>query len=228
MYLKSRYAPDQLFQVSADYQARETMDLAVAAGTIVGVIKDKDPLGGGDRWFVDSGESKGFLPSSILVKCAYSQQQHQQPQSSSSQAEYQYQATVVPSNSLYQQPEQRKGDAGNYYSELLDLEVGGSAAVTGSAYYCNLDDISSPNDNAESSRTQPQQAPCENPTPPATYRVLYTFDGMGSNTLPIAKGDLVEFLIGHDQEGNSEWWYVKSMKTEGKGYVPANYLTATK
>jgi hypothetical protein len=48
--------------------ARETMDISVTSQTLVGVIKDKDPLGGCDRWFVDTGEAKGFLPANILCK----------------------------------------------------------------------------------------------------------------------------------------------------------------
>ena len=241
MYLKSRYTAEQLYAVTADHQARETMDLTVSSGTIVGIIKDKDPLGGGDRWFVDSGETKGFLPSNILVRMGTSQPSHQ----ISSQAQYQYQATLVPPET-YEQPQSHKSATGSYYTELIhfdDLNHGGSGsgsgghdapnaetnapavdgAAAGNAYYCNIEDIAGASDSAAEAAPR-VSSETQNST---VYRVLYGFDGMGSNTLPISKGDLVEFLIGHDQEGNTEWWYVKNVKTESKGYVPANYLAST-
>ena len=249
VYLKSRYSADKLFVVSVDYSAKETMDLSISLGTIVGIIKDKDPLGGGDRWFVDAGETKGFLPCGILKRFGISPTNL----NASSQLQHQYQATDMPSSCAYEHPP-RPISSGGHYSELLDLgemhfgamksdgapvdavpdapsDDGATQSDNGatpsdhgttaeSAYYCNLDDIVSPELQEDSG-----EGVMTDKSVPKRYRVLYSFDGMGTNTLPISKDDVVEFLIGHDQEGNSEWWYVRNLTTNRKGYVPANYLT---
>ena len=205
MYLKSRYPAEKLFVVSTDYTAKETMDLSISCGTIVGIVKDKDPLGGGDRWFVDTGETKGFLPCSILKRFGVSPTN---VPSISSQSQHQYQATIMPPPA-YEQPQ--PFTSGSHYSELLDLNLGESstdptddaseaasdygATAEPAPYYCNLDDIVSP-ELPESDRSEK--------TLPKRYRALYDFDGMGSNTLPINKDNVVEFLIGHNQEGNDK------------------------
>ena len=31
------------------------MELSLSKGTLVGVVKDRDPMGNKDRWFVDNG-----------------------------------------------------------------------------------------------------------------------------------------------------------------------------
>jgi hypothetical protein len=42
-------------------------DLTVRPGDLVVVIKNKHPSGDQERWFVDNGLGKGFVPSSLLV-----------------------------------------------------------------------------------------------------------------------------------------------------------------
>lgn len=49
------YGVDRLYQVSQTTPASDVMDMAVSQGTLVAVIKDKDPMGGRQRWFVDDG-----------------------------------------------------------------------------------------------------------------------------------------------------------------------------
>lgn len=54
-YLRQMYGVDRLYQVSQTTPASDVMDMAVSQGTLVAVIKDKDPMGGRQRWFVDDG-----------------------------------------------------------------------------------------------------------------------------------------------------------------------------
>jgi hypothetical protein len=49
------YGSNQLFTVSQDVTAQLSFDLSLKKGCIVGVIKEGDPMGNRDRWFVDTG-----------------------------------------------------------------------------------------------------------------------------------------------------------------------------
>jgi hypothetical protein len=73
--LKSRYPQNKLCYVMLDYMAKETVEVSVASQTLVGVIKDRDPLGTTDRWLIDTGEVKGFLPADVLCQVQPVQQQ---------------------------------------------------------------------------------------------------------------------------------------------------------
>ena len=43
------------------------MEVIVHAGDLVGVIQKKDPMGDGNRWYVDNGVVQGFVPSRVLA-----------------------------------------------------------------------------------------------------------------------------------------------------------------
>ncbi|ELU16231.1 hypothetical protein CAPTEDRAFT_105924, partial [Capitella teleta] len=61
-YLRQKYTPDKLFVApSAVAPSGQLMDLRLEAGTLVGIIKEGDPMGNKDRWFVDTGASQGFV-----------------------------------------------------------------------------------------------------------------------------------------------------------------------
>ncbi|XP_059156460.1 dynamin-binding protein-like isoform X2 [Physella acuta] len=64
-YLLHTY-PGRLYQASCTYNGMDLMDIALTQGTVVGVVKDLDPMGNKERWFVDDGVNKGFVPSHIL------------------------------------------------------------------------------------------------------------------------------------------------------------------
>lgn len=53
--LIKRYPADRLYTVVDNVSAQSTLDLSLAAGTLVALIKDGDPMGNKERWFVDSG-----------------------------------------------------------------------------------------------------------------------------------------------------------------------------
>ena len=44
-----------MFVVTSDYTGKGMMELSLSKGTLVGVVKDRDPMGNKDRWFVDNG-----------------------------------------------------------------------------------------------------------------------------------------------------------------------------
>lgn len=65
--LRQKYPPEKLFTApNAVAATGQMMDLSLAAGTLVGVIKEGDPMGNKDRWFVDTGGQ-----CSSLVACWY-------------------------------------------------------------------------------------------------------------------------------------------------------------
>ena len=54
-FLRGKYPPDKLFVVSRDYGGVQAMDLTLPEGTLVGVVKEGDPMGNRNKWFVDDG-----------------------------------------------------------------------------------------------------------------------------------------------------------------------------
>ena len=66
MLLRGKYASAKLFQANRSYRAQKPMEVTVQAGDLVGVIQQKDPMGDGNRWYVDIGLMQGFLPCSVL------------------------------------------------------------------------------------------------------------------------------------------------------------------
>ena len=66
MLLRGKYASAKLFQANRSYRAQKPMEVTVQAGDLVGVIQQKDPMGDGNRWYVDIGLMQGFLPCSAL------------------------------------------------------------------------------------------------------------------------------------------------------------------
>ena len=55
MYVRQMYGSGRLWEVVADYSASGVMNVSLTRGTLVGVIKEGDPMGNKDRWFVDNG-----------------------------------------------------------------------------------------------------------------------------------------------------------------------------
>ena len=49
------YPPHQLFTVVQGFTRQQQMDVSASSNTVVGVIKEGDPMGNKDRWFVDTG-----------------------------------------------------------------------------------------------------------------------------------------------------------------------------
>lgn len=63
-YLTKTYSPDRLFTVVHDFSGSQLYDLSLKKGSVVGIIKEVDPMGNRDRWFVDNGGKycDSFIP----------------------------------------------------------------------------------------------------------------------------------------------------------------------
>lgn len=64
--LLARYPPEKLFQAERNFNGAQDLDVSLLEGDLVGVIKQKDPMGSQSRWLVDNGVTKGFVYSSFL------------------------------------------------------------------------------------------------------------------------------------------------------------------
>ncbi|XP_059488491.1 dynamin-binding protein-like [Neocloeon triangulifer] len=65
-YLFSKYPLEKIFKVVEPWSKSEILDLSVQEGDLVAAIKQQDPMGSGERWFVDDGENKGFVAQRCL------------------------------------------------------------------------------------------------------------------------------------------------------------------
>ena len=54
-YLRSTYAASKLFKVTKSHVAADLMDISLTEGMLVGVVKELDPMGNKERWFLDDG-----------------------------------------------------------------------------------------------------------------------------------------------------------------------------
>ncbi|KAK0068512.1 dynamin-binding protein, partial [Biomphalaria pfeifferi] len=66
-HLIQKYLSDKLFTVIHTYNASDIMDISLTEGSLVGVVKELDPMGNKERWFVDDGVNKGFIPCNVLT-----------------------------------------------------------------------------------------------------------------------------------------------------------------
>ena len=64
--LRSKYAASDLYVVSEPTISKGPMELSLPSTTLVGVIKKHDPNGQSEKWFVDTGSAKGFVPKRSL------------------------------------------------------------------------------------------------------------------------------------------------------------------
>ncbi|CAB3363327.1 Hypothetical predicted protein [Cloeon dipterum] len=65
-FLLSKYPLNKVFKVTQSWTKSEVLDLSVQEGDIVAVIKQQDPMGSTERWYVDDGENKGFVAQKCL------------------------------------------------------------------------------------------------------------------------------------------------------------------
>lgn len=56
--IKSSYPESELYSACENYDAVNIMEISLKKGDIVGVIKQQDPMGLKERWFVDCGGRK--------------------------------------------------------------------------------------------------------------------------------------------------------------------------
>jgi hypothetical protein len=54
-YLQSKYPYDKLYKVVESRATQEMLEVSVVEGDVVATIKQQDPMGNSEVWFVDSG-----------------------------------------------------------------------------------------------------------------------------------------------------------------------------
>ncbi|XP_070200464.1 dynamin-binding protein-like [Littorina saxatilis] len=177
-YLRQMYGGDSLYQVTQTMATQDLMDMAVTVGTLVAVIKDKDPMGGRQRWFVDDGVNKGFVQSSILTKAG----------------------TSSPSGSLSSLITDEMDEiasecsTGTEDTESLPWLTGSQSAPV----YPELTEVSQAASSPPGSKSSEREY----------YTAEYPFTARSSNEVSLQPGQVVLVLSQHDLDGNSEWWLV--------------------
>lgn len=64
--LLQRYKAEKLYQVVSSFASSREMELSLSRGDVVAVIQLADTRGNRNRWLVDTGASRGYVPSSKL------------------------------------------------------------------------------------------------------------------------------------------------------------------
>ena len=61
----SRYPTNRMYQVTTDFKATAPMDISAKKGDVVGIIKEHDPSGGDNKWYVDNGGESESMTSTL-------------------------------------------------------------------------------------------------------------------------------------------------------------------
>ncbi|XP_061166815.1 dynamin-binding protein-like [Saccostrea echinata] len=233
VYLQQKFPAEKLYRVLQNYTASDLMDLSLNAGDLVGVVQDKDPMGNKDRWFVDNGAAKGFIPSRLL------QSYQSSDVTVSEEANQIYPNIPVPTSPL----------SPTVIGQRQRLTSTGSQGSTSSCAV-NYQSSTSVDGGQLSSQRSPKQSTLisqkslskeldelldEDMTPDLPtvedsikheceefYYAEYAFQSRAANEVSLFEGQVVTVYVKHDEQGNSEWWYVDADGV--KGYVPSNYL----
>lgn len=64
--LLQRYKAEKLYQVVSSFASSREMEISLSRGDVVAVIQLADTRGNRNRWLVDTGASRGYVPSSKL------------------------------------------------------------------------------------------------------------------------------------------------------------------
>ncbi|XP_065287952.1 dynamin-binding protein-like isoform X2 [Dermacentor albipictus] len=66
VFVRSSYPVEFVYTVVEDYASSDILDINLRTGDVVGVVKQQDPMGNPERWFVDNGATKGFVAAKFL------------------------------------------------------------------------------------------------------------------------------------------------------------------
>lgn len=229
----SKIDRSQIYIVKESFEPNDVLDLFAQKEDIVVVIKRKDPTGLSNRWFVDNGNQKGFLPASLLVRYdpgatapADSFSLASNPSSSGYQSgAYSYGQTSGPTFGNLSTHGYSDWSASNaIYSEIGEPSGGTSESRI-------LDDFDPIKQQQafESINAQLDKGDDVNlnrKEPPVNEYFIATFDFQpnGVKQLSLKQGEIVVVKYKCDLHKNDEWWYIQN--TENKcGYVPASYLS---
>ncbi|KAJ8298585.1 hypothetical protein KUTeg_022645 [Tegillarca granosa] len=224
VYIQQQYPPSKLYRVTKTYKPTDLMDVGVFEGDFVGVVQEKDPMGNKERWFVDNGTTKGFVPKSILVL-----QQSSPPQASvPSPAVFLSPSSPGPSVKIQPALEPTPVKPFHSISPHLIGQKSFSSSMIGSQQTQPL----SPTLIGQKQSLSPSIISSQQPTDEMDnfdfaldedmspdisstsqneeqfYYAEYPFHSRSDNEVSLFEGQVVTVLSQHDQQGNTEWWYV--------------------
>ncbi|XP_013387330.1 dynamin-binding protein [Lingula anatina] len=202
MSVRQQYPSDKLYTVTQTQSSRDAMSISLAEGDIVGVIKEQDPMGNKDKWFVDNGAIKGFVPSNSLAPFA--------------------------SSSPYPSPERPRASTPSFPTDLMELSPTQPSMKRQESedFLSELDKFSDMYEQYEKEHEAQGYEGYTNPTlsaqVPQYYYAQYQFEARNSNEISLREGQPVTVLQKYDEQGNPDWWMVDIDGVQG--YAPANYL----
>lgn len=173
-----KYQGDKLYLVVTQYNGSDNMEISVNVGDVVGVIKEQDPMGNKEKWFVDNGAAKGFIPKSVLS--AY---KHDGKKTDTT--------TIVDDSDTDEQ---------HIYAEIIDK--------TDCLTYPVEKSIKEEWPHVYEQTVEPDtQQGIPAPTD-ELYIAEYPFSSGGQNQVSLFEGQVVTVLAKQDMEANTEWWMV--------------------
>ncbi|XP_052800094.1 dynamin-binding protein-like isoform X2 [Mya arenaria] len=238
VYVTQQYTPSKLFKVTETHVAMDSMDISVCGGDVVGVIMDKDPMGNKERWFVDNGAIKGFMPRKLLAQFESSP-----PRPILGTDSLLLPVPVTGSNQYSPQPPRSPGASPQLRSVqeveddidfALEEEMtpdipdsqGTAGYQTGNEGHQQTKNTGYQAENAGYQHDDGSHLYPESGDDVQKKRNLYyaefPFSARNSNEVTLFEHQVLTVLAPHDENGNTEWWYVEADGTYG--YAPASYL----
>ncbi|KAH0629698.1 hypothetical protein JD844_011972 [Phrynosoma platyrhinos] len=68
LLLVNKHGSDKLYQVTSNINGSKDMDLTLQRGQVVALLHDKDTKGNPNRWLVDTGGPRGYVPPGKLQR----------------------------------------------------------------------------------------------------------------------------------------------------------------
>ncbi|KAJ1217501.1 hypothetical protein NDU88_005095 [Pleurodeles waltl] len=196
--LLSKYSVEKIYQAKRKCNATQKQDIDLYEGELVALIEEKDPMGSTSRWFVDTGDTRGYVYSSFLKPYNPGKNQKAVTDGCFHDDDFDNISLFVSSRSPSIITTKMPGDNINDYHStsngLSEAPVANGTETDGSI---EVDDQH-------------------------IFYAVYAFEARGHQELSLQEYQRVRILKFSDLSGNKEWWLAEA---EGqKGYVPANYL----
>ncbi|WAR03204.1 DNMBP-like protein [Mya arenaria] len=231
VYVTQQYTPSKLFKVTETHVAMDSMDISVCGGDVVGVIMDKDPMGNKERWFVDNGAIKGFMPRKLLAQFESSP-----PRPILGTDSLLLPVPVTGSNQYSPQPPRSPGASPQLRSVqeveddidfALEEEMtpdipdsqGTAGYQTGNEGHQQTKNTGYQAENAGYQHDDGSHLYPESGDDVQLYYAEFPFSARNSNEVTLFEHQVLTVLAPHDENGNTEWWYVEADGTYG--YAPA-------
>ena len=220
----SKISRDAIYIVNESFEPNDVLDLFALKEDIVVVIKKKDPTGLSNRWFVDNGNQKGFLPASILVRYEPKSSSFasadgalksntsltSNPSSSSYQGgaySYAQQSSLTFGNLTSQSAGYADWSASNIYSEIGEPS---SDQASGSLILDAFDPIKQQQtfDSINAQLDKDEDVNLNRKEPPINeyYIATYDFHPNGVKQLSLKQSEIVIVKYKCDLHKNEEWW----------------------